>query len=165
MRGDLAPKRLHELLHYDAETGVFTWRVRPSINSPVGKVAGYTRRRGYTAIGIDRSIYLAHRLAWFYVYGKWPIGEIDHINGVKTDNRIANLRDVDRKTNAQNIQAERSGTASGLAGVTYHPTSGKWRARVWVGDHNKSLGLHDSPEAAHQQYINAKRAHHKGNTL
>ena len=99
----LTAVRLRQLLHYDESTGIFTWtelrrgRHRYQMAGTVLKREGRAR---YLAIGIDRERYQAHRLAWFYVYGRWPKRLIDHINGDGLDNRIANLREV---TDTENL--------------------------------------------------------------
>lgn len=161
---ELTPQRLHELLHYSPDTGVFTWRVRRSGTAGVGSTAG-TLDRGYIYIGIDRRIYPAHRLAWLYMTGSWPTNEIDHMDGEKTNNRISNLRDVCREINQQNLRKAHSRNSCGLLGVSLHRSTGKWRARLWTGGKNKSLGLFDSPEEAHSHYVAAKREIHIGGTL
>jgi len=88
------------LLTYDPYTGLFTWLVDAYSNKVKGKIAG-SIKEGYINISIDRKLYRAHRLAWLYVNGVFP-SEIDHINRVKSDNRICNLREVSRSENCQN---------------------------------------------------------------
>ncbi len=89
---ELTAERLREILSYDVETGVFRWRI-DTVRCCMGDVAGNTsHKRGYRHITIDYRKYLSHRLAWLYVYGKWPIGNLDHINGDTDDNRISNIR-------------------------------------------------------------------------
>ena len=100
----LTVERLRELLHYDSDTGVFTWRVYRSPGAKKGDVAGCVNEGGYIATQVDRKHYLSHRLAWLYVYGAWPIDEIDHKDGNPANNHIANLRDVTRLTNSQNLR-------------------------------------------------------------
>jgi hypothetical protein len=90
---------LKHILAYNELTGIFTWKVSKSSKTVVGSIAGTLHPNGYIYIGIDGYGYRAHRLAWFYVYGKWPADQIDHINFIKTDNSINNLRDVDLITN------------------------------------------------------------------
>ena len=87
----LTTDRLKELLHYDQDTGVFTWNVRRSGKTPAGSVAGSYDAYGYIQIRISPFRYKAHRLAWFYVNSEWPKFCIDHINGVRDDNRISQL--------------------------------------------------------------------------
>ena len=91
---------IKEILHYEPETGVFTWLVSPRAGW-VGKRAGSLRKDRYRAIKIRGVSYLEHRLAWFYVHGYWP-DVIDHINHDEADNRLNNLRDCDQFINHQN---------------------------------------------------------------
>lgn len=171
---DLTAQRLRELVSYDPETGLFIWLPRAlsafaSLRSHAvwharyaGKQAGGFTGPGYVTInGIT-----AHRLAWLYVYGQWPAGEIDHINGVRTDNRISNLRDVDRKTNAQNLRrmAKESGTPMGVF-FNARKRERAYSANLKIDGRTKHLGYFDTPEMAHAAYLDAKRTNHVGNTL
>lgn len=153
----LTAERLHELLDYDPETGVFTWRVRRKYAQP-GDVANYHMSAGYIQIAIDCRHYLAHRLAWFFVHGIWPRGQIDHINGVKDDNRISNLRDVTPSGNGQNIDAPLSRNKAGLRGVS--PNGPGWTARICVDHVVTRLGTYRTPEEARAAYLSAKRRLH-----
>jgi len=116
---------------------------------------------------IDGKIYLAHRLAWLYVHGVMPKKNIDHINGVKTDNRIENLRDVAQSVNLQNLQrARKNRKSSRLLGVS-HSNRGTclarpYRARIVVDGRELSLGTFATEQEAHQAYLAAKRIHHEG---
>ena len=147
----LTQERLKELLAYDPKTGVFTWRVnrRPTIQS--GNVAGCSRR-GYAIIKIDQRIYLSHRLAWLYVYGCWPTQDIDHINRVRSDNRLSNLRECSRAENCQNTAARLSNT-SGHKGVSWVAKRQKWLAQIVINGKNVNLGrfavLEDAVAARH----------------
>jgi len=129
---DLA--RLTELLDYNPETGLFTWKVTAG-KGLAGMAAGSVRRHKtcshYTTIdiGVDGKLYRAHRLAWLYVHGDLPDKEIDHIDGDGTNNRIANLRLATHKQNGENVKL-RKDNRSGRRGVSFHPASGLWRARV-----------------------------------
>lgn len=146
---------LREHLHYDPETGIWTWlKPRAQWISP-GAVAGATARFGthqYRVIKIFQKIYLAHRLAFFYVTGGWPENEIDHKNGNGLDNRWQNLRPATRQQNGQNQRLSRSNT-TGLKGVTWVK-----RRRVYAAGlkHNKKyyfLGHFNCPAAAHFAYV------------
>lgn len=158
----LAPvsvEQLRSLLAYDAETGVFTWRAS-SKGCPVraGAVAGTAHALGYIAISIGGRKYLAHRLAWLYVNGAWPELDIDHINGNKRDNRIANLRDTTRAINIQNQRR------AGL-GTTFHKRDRVWIAQIVVAGQKRHLGSFAERDAASACYIKAKRALHLGCTI
>ena len=84
----LTAERLREVLDYDPDTGVFTRKVRTASSVKVGDVAGSLNGKGYIRIRVDGRLYFAHRLAWLYVHGEWPVDQVDHINGIKNDNRI-----------------------------------------------------------------------------
>ena len=98
----LTAEMLRSLLSYDPETGEFRWRISRGRVS-VGDIAGsHPNRVGYLRIMLGDVEYRAHRLAWLYIYGKWPELVIDHIDRNKTNNRIANLRDVSHAENMRN---------------------------------------------------------------
>lgn len=129
---------LKQHLHYDPETGVFTWRDRthmPSVGYNVacrtrGKVAGSRLQSGYWRIGIGDKQYRAHRLAWLYVHGYMP-EEIDHIDGCRTNNRLSNLRAVNRAENAKNLGKTPLNT-SGITGVHFNAAGKVWIANICV---------------------------------
>jgi hypothetical protein len=154
----LTQQRLHELLKYDPETGVFTWNVTRS-NMRAGTRAGTYDKRGYLRISIDEKIYGGHRLAWLYVYGAWPTDVIDHINRNTGDNRLCNLRDTDRCVNNQNA-CTRKDSPVGIRGVTRHPYSNKWRARIQANGKKMHIGTFDTVEAAAAAYAAAAYALH-----
>ena len=160
----LTVEQLKNALNYDANTGVFIWKTRPSKAVKVGDVAGCVEKRiGYVTIGIAKRIYKAHRLAWLYAYSEWPKGLIDHINGNKADNRIANLRDVFADGNSQNIRKPNRRNKSGFMGVIFFQK--KWRASITVSGKTKWLGDYATPEEAHQVYLVAKRKYHGACTI
>ena len=115
---------------------------------------GSTDKDGYLVIMIARKTYKAHRLAWLYVNGAWPAGQIDHINGVKSDNRICNLREATNAQNAVNTGVIKTNT-SGLKGVSYSSSHRKFRAQIMRGGRNRTIGLFDSAQAAHEAYAKA----------
>ncbi|EOM9281775.1 HNH endonuclease, partial [Escherichia coli] len=114
-------------------------RVKGSI---AGGVSG-----GYICISINNVLYYAHRLAWFYVYKKWPPKFIDHVNGNRLDNRISNLRLATEEQNARNIVGNRLNT-SGAIGVSWDKTTGRWKSYVGYKNKTISLGYFDSKEDA-----------------
>ena len=154
----LTQQRLHELLKYDPETGVFTWNVTRS-TIKAGSHAGTYDRRGYLRISIDSVVYAAHRLAWLYTHGVWPSGVIDHINRNTSDNRLCNLRDTNQYVNTQNA-CTRKDSPVGLRGVTRHPHSKKWRARIQAGGKPVELGSFNTIEAAAAAYAAAASVLH-----
>lgn len=151
-------------LDYDQHTGVFTWKVPMARGRiPAGTRAGCNNCSGYVVIRLGGKLEFAHRLAWLYVHGKWPGGDIDHKNGIRSDNRMENLRDVPHRINRQNERKARVNSKSGLLGV--HPKRGRWAARLWVAGRSMSFGSYATPEEAHQVYLDAKRRFHAGCTI
>lgn len=161
MKYELTAARLRELLHYDTETGVFTHIATKRQRVIAGNVAGSTAQNGYRKHRIDGGTYSGHRLAWLYVHGEWPKRWIDHINGDRSDNRIANLRDVSALVNRQNMRVATG--AVGLLGVSRHHR--QYRAEIGHNYKNIVLGTFDTPEEAHAAYVQAKRRLHAGCTL
>lgn len=154
-------KRLREILSYNPETGVFRWKVRTAYRVKVGDVAGTINKdNGYADISIGGRKYRSHRLAWLYVHGRLPDGEIDHINGKRSDNRMANLRECSRSENGQN-KGIRKDNKSGFVGVSWDKVANKWLAQIRVNNKTTKLGRFDTPEVAHQEYLSAKRKLHR----
>lgn len=151
--------RLMELLEYDPQSGVFTWNVRRGGTASAGSVAGFVRNDGYCEIKIDGQIFLSHRLAWLYVHGELPEKKIDHINEIKGDNRIENLREATHSENQWNISAARSDSRSKMRGVRLW-CGKRWMARIKVRGKNINLGYFDNPEDARAAYLAAKQVHH-----
>lgn len=151
-------KRLLELVHYDPETGEFTWKIRRRGRAVVGGRAG-SRLQGYWALRLDGVSYKAHRVAWFYVYKRWPKQDLDHVNRIRGDDRIANLREATRRQNI--VNADLSVTnSSGYRGVNWHKASGKWVAQISDFGKKRHLGLFDTPEAAYAAYVVAAKKVH-----
>ncbi len=134
----LTQSRLKELLTYDPDTGIFVWILRAG-RGGAGCIAGSVRPTGYRYIGIDRKNYRAHRLAWLYVYGKFPDNQIDHKNRKRDDNWIGNLRDVTTIENCKNQTMYKNNT-SGIAGVRWHKGQKRWHAQIVVRQKNIYLG-------------------------
>jgi hypothetical protein len=135
------------MLSYDPATGVFRWRSKSGSKVKVGAVAGTIMAHGYVRICIRRRFFYGHRLAWLFVHGDWPTEEIDHINGDRADNRIANLRAADRARNARNAGLGRNNT-SGVTGVSWAARDQKWSAYIMVSRRKISLGNHATIESA-----------------
>jgi len=128
------------LLHYDPETGLFTWNLgRRKCNAY--SAAGSVDSKGYMRITVEGKDYRAHRLAWFYMTGRWPEFEIDHRNRARSDNRWVNLREATPGQQRQN-QLARSDASSGFRGITYLPAKQKWLARIALHGKRRHLGLH-----------------------
>jgi hypothetical protein len=143
--------RLREVLDYNAETGVFLWKVATSSRNAVGSPAGAINNVGYRVICVDGKNYLAHRLAWLYVHGVWPEHEIDHINRDRADNRLINLRQATKSQNMVNGNT-RSDNKSGYKGVTWHKGSQKWRAVVQKDGKQYQIGMFTDIEEAAKAY-------------
>ena len=153
---------------YDPETGLFTrTKNHPKRKYLAGSVTGVQRPDGYLQRMIEGKIYLAHRLAWLYVHGVMPTHYIDHINGVKNDNRIVNLRDVNQTVNLQNQnKARKNRISSSYLGVSFsnkgNPKEKPFRARIVIDKKEIFLGSFKTEEDAHNAYLIAKRKYHEG---
>ena len=150
-------ERLRECLDYDPDTGVFTWRGGVECHGTriAGTRAGNKSFTGYWRLRIDRKEYDAHRVAWFYVHGYWP-RMLDHINGVRDDNRMANLREATGTDNRANTKRPKSNT-SGVKGVTWNKSAGKWQAAIACQRKHFFLGVFDDIKDAEEAYAKAAR--------
>lgn len=159
----LTQEELKAIIHYCPETGGFTWaKTRgPAI---AGRIAGAKAKNGYILIGVFRTKFRAHRLAWFYVHGEWPKNYIDHKNGIRDDNRITNLREVNFSENCQNVRKAYKNNTTKALGVS-HDGYGKYRARIQNNYKSTRLGLFSTKEEAHAAYVEAKRKMHSASTL
>ncbi|WP_054070229.1 HNH endonuclease [Pseudomonas syringae group genomosp. 3] len=164
-RADIDVDALRSRLHYDAITGLFCWIEKPSIGVSIGDEAGFITSAGYRSIRVFGSSYLAHRLAWLHHYGEWPTGDLDHINGIKSDNRIENLRDVSRSENCQNIRSAQCNNAVGLLGVSLPKKGKRWVAQIHHNGKKRTIGYFSTPELAHEAYLSEKRKNHPGCTI
>lgn len=159
LKPELTAARLRELLHYDPETGVFTWIAERSGGAEPGQRAGAAHTSGYRKVCIDGRHYLEHRLVWLYVHGEFPPHQLDHIDGSRHNNALLNLRPATNEENCQN-RALRSDSSTRLPGVGWHKKSGKFQARIGVGKQRKHLGLFDLPDEAYGAYLEAKARLH-----
>lgn len=161
----LTQARLKKLLYYDPVLGWFMWlddrcgRVKP------GQAAGTSQKKGYLHIEIDGAGYKVHRLAWFYIKGKWPKDQIDHYGNNKINNCWKNLREATNQTNHQNRRHALSTNFTGVLGVGAKPSGGRFSARITVNKKTISLGKFDTAEQAYVEYVTAKRKLHVGCTL
>lgn len=156
-------ERVMELLDYNPLTGIFIRKVGRRGIAKEGSEAGNKRPTGYRRIKIDDVEYLSHRIAWLYVYGKLPDKQLDHINGVRDDNRISNLREVTTSENGQNQRRAQSDNKIGLLGVSM--LNGKWRASIMAKGIKYYLGTYETPQIAHEVYLQAKRKLHPTSTI
>ena len=157
----LSHERLVQVISYCEETGIFTWNVSRG-PSRAGKEAGSRHCKGYRAIMIDGKMYLSHRLAWFYVHGKWPEGQIDHADGVVHNNAISNLRDCTAFENKQNLKTytPKKGKSSIFPGVYFDKRSAKWHARISSQNKLTDLGHFEDEDCAYSAYLDAKARIH-----
>lgn len=137
----ITQKRLMEVLRYDRETGIFTWKKTRSGCAKYSTAGGYTGS-GYWKVGIDGKNYMAHRLAFLYCYGYFPENDIDHINRTKDDNRISNLREASRTCNSRN-KGIGMANKSGVIGVSLSKTRNKWEVKIQVGGKSMHLGYYE----------------------
>jgi hypothetical protein len=158
----LTQEDLKRMLHYEPETGIFSWKVKPNnSNIEIGREAGGIvylgdSRKPYRVIGLNMNIYKAHRLAFLYMTGKFPKLDIDHIDGNGINNKWNNLREVTRSQNCRNIKLASNNT-SGFIGVRWNEENKKWRALIGIDRKSKHLGYFDNLEEAIMARKNAER--------
>lgn len=143
----ITQKQIKELIHYDKDSGVFTWKVDRQNIAKKGMVAGSSASDNYLVLTLFNKQYKAHRIAWMYEYGHFPKDNIDHINGNKKDNRIINLRDVTSLINHKNMSIDKR-NKSGKTGVTWHKLSKKWITNISVDKRLVHLGYFENIEDA-----------------
>lgn len=159
---DITAEELRGAFHYDPDTGVFTRTVRTSGRIKVGDIAGSVQR-GYLAFHVSGVLCRAHRMAWLYVHGIQPNGFLDHINGVRHDNRLANLREATPGQNCQNTRTSHANNKHGFKGVNFDPrrTANKFLAYLSTGRKRVFLGSFPTAQEAHQAYLIAKVQQHE----
>lgn len=150
---------LIRILDYDKVSGIFRWKVK-SCRMAIGSIAGYKRRDGYIQIVIKRNPYLAHRLAWIYEFGDLLDFDIDHINGIRCDNSISNLRKATRTQNNQNRKINKN-SISGVKGVGWSSLKNKWVARCTVDGKRIYLGSFDDISSAENVVREFREKNHK----
>jgi len=151
----ITQQELKTLLHYDEHTGIFTRKTKVKGGGEIGSEVGQAlNSRGYKSFMHKGVSYQLHRLAWFYVNGVWPKENIDHINRVKTDNRICNLREASKLLNNLNTDVRRD-NKSGFKGVCFEKRRGKYLAHIRLDGRLKHLGAFDSAEKASEAYQSA----------
>lgn len=169
MKKTLSHKLLLECVSYNKETGIFTWKKRPlshfktemackTFNTRFcSAVCGSKLSNGYMKVRLFGADYLSHRMAYFYVNGVFPQNQIDHINGVRTDNKFANLRSVTNKENSHNRQQLNKNSSTGLTGVTFDKARKLFVSSIQIDGKHKHLGRFKSKEEAYEAYLKAKR--------
>ncbi len=164
---------LVQILHYNAITGIFHWRIRPTNRVYVGDIAGKINTEGYVQIQYRGELYSAHRLAWLYCYGYVPDIQIDHIDGDHSNNRLLNLRlcygstGVGAILNQQNRKGPQQNNTTGWLGVDYLPKRGKncFRTRIMVDEDSVYIGRYQTVEEAGLMYLMAKSFYHPFDTM
>lgn len=149
-REQITAQMVRDRLDYDRETGVLRWKVSPCNNCPVGSIAGGKGCRGYVSVKLLHHPYQAHRLAWLIVHGTWP-GIIDHIDGDKTNNALANLREATASQNQVNKPCR---------GYHYSSRVGRFGSSIRVNGEKVWLGYFDTAEAARSAYLAEHAKHH-----
>lgn len=144
---ELTQQRLKELLTYDPETGIFTWNVCRPVKIKPGDVAGSLDPGGYIRIRADDKSYMAHRLAYFYMKGVWPIGALDHKDRIRRNNAWSNIREATYEENSRNI-GMRKDNASGYRGVHWSKRHSKWHAHIGLSGKKRCLGFYEDVELA-----------------
>ena len=141
---------------FDYCNGSLYWKISPAQNVPVGRQAGYETSLGYRMIRFNKQSYFEHTLI-FILFNDYRPTEIDHINGIRNDNRIENLREATSSQNQYNTKLLKRNT-SGVKGVNWHKTSKKWEVRIGVNNKRICLGVYDDIELAE---LVAQEARHK----
>jgi hypothetical protein len=155
-KGISSLEELKKVIHYDPDTGIFTWLILVNINKGnPGDIAGCLRN-DYITIGINGKRYYAHHLAWFYMKGEWP-KEIDHWDTNKSNNKWKNLRLSNRSQNMYNTKL-RKDNKSGYKGVSRFRD--KWQTKIWVNKECIYLGIYDTAEEAYKIYCEAAEKYH-----
>ena len=152
-------KRLRDLIDYDPKTGIMRWKVCKASRINIGDIITGKMKLGHLRVGIDGQRYLAHRIAWFHYYGKWPTKHIDHIDNNPENNAINNLRECTPAQNLWNRPAQCNSLLS-LKGVSFDTRRGTWFARIMVEGKLHWLSSYNSPELAHAGYIKAAKKLH-----
>jgi hypothetical protein len=160
----------NEYWDYNPENGMFIWKWRDRKHFKSDKswnwwntryantVAGNIRDDEYQMIKVNGNLFLAHRLAWLLHYGEWPEDQIDHINNVREDNRIENLREATHSQNQRNKSSHKESSSKYL-GVSWHKATNKWQARIRVDGIQYHLGYFTVAEDAARAYDRSALKH------
>lgn len=158
LQDSVCKEEIERRLRYDPMTGKVHRRTAEGGSKP-GNIVGCLGRSGYLYARILGKCFLVHRLAWMLHHGEWPEYEIDHKNGIKTDNRIANIRPCDRSQNMWNSKT-RADNTTGYKGITFSSLHGKYRARIQLNGKRLHIGLFKTPEEAARKIAEHREAVH-----
>lgn len=163
----LTAERARELLSYSLVSGKVYWLVNRRGPAKVGREAASKltgpNGKSHRRVKLDGKHYYTHRVIWLIITGEWPTGEVDHFNGDGLCNAWHNLREATHAGNAQNLRQAHADSKTGLLGIC--PDGARFRAQIQVGRKIHYLGTHDTPEAAHSAYVEAKRTLHDNCTI
>jgi len=139
------------MLNYEKETGLFRWKIKAG-RQAIGSVAGSKHSHGYISISINKKRYFAHRLAFLCMTGRFPENVVDHINGIKDDNRWCNLIACTQSKNMENRKCHQINSKTKLIGSSKHK-SGKFIAQITRNKVHKYIGIYETAEQAHKAYM------------
>lgn len=157
-RNDLSKADVRRMFDYNKTTGLLTWKIAASKNTHIGTAVTASDPKGRIRVGINRRRYLAHRIIWLWVTGKWPSHEIDHRDTVKSNNQWNNLREATPSQNHFNIKLKKHNT-SGYKGVSRTP-SGRWHVKITINYKQIYLGTFSTAKIGYRAYCNAAKKYH-----
>ena len=149
MRREMTQETLKQFVRYEPDSGFF-YRIKSKKKTSVGLKIGHKDSYGYMQFTINGKFYLSHRMVWLYVYGFLPEKEIDHINGVRDDNRLSNLREASRAENNRNSKRSRGGS---LLGTFFEKNSKRYYSKITVNKKRIYLGCFKTEIEAHEAYL------------
>lgn len=153
---DKSQKKLLETFIYD--NGKLLWKPKRGVRA--NRQFGSITKHGYRRGGLLGNMYFEHRLVWLYHYGEWPKGDLDHINGIRSDNRVENLREATRRNNNLN-KGSIPNTSSNYKGVSYCKPLNKWRAQYTFNCKTKHIGYFETEIEAAKAYDETVKDLHK----
>ena len=155
----ITQEKLKEILDYNPDTGLFIWKVNSAKNVKSGHIAGNLKDTGYIRIKINKKMYLAHHLAFLYVYGNFPKDIIDHIDSDRANNKISNLRECSHQQNMKNLRLY-SNNSSGHKNVSWVKSRNRWIVQLKVNGKQKYIGSFDNLELADLVAQEARNKYH-----
>ena len=156
---EISIQELRDYLKYNPEDGSIIRIKKASSNAKVGDTAGSIKDNGYAAIKLNKKRFLAHRVAWAIYYGEWPSKCLDHINGIRNDNRISNLRECTPMENSWNRRKSKNNT-SGISGIYFNKRMKKWCVGIRSNKKHKYLGSFSDFQDAKKIALNARNSFH-----